>query len=61
VSIGVSEVRNLFNLKFSKFTLIDIFDNRTTNIITSQNEKGYEGEIKTLHETYYGGCNQPKN
>ena len=47
--------------RLSKFTLIDIFDNTITDIVVSQNKKGFDTEKNILHETYYGVCKHPKN
>ena len=49
------------NFNFSKFTLINIFDNAITNIVVEQNKKSFDTENNILHETYYGSCRHPKN
>ena len=47
--------------RVSKFTLLDIFEDTVTDIVTGPNKKNYDTKRNILHETYYGGCKHPKN
>ena len=47
--------------RVSKFTLLDIFENTVTDIVTAPNKKNFDAKRNILHETYYGGCKHPKN
>ena len=46
--------------RVSKFTLLDIFENTVSDIVTAPNKKNFDTKRNILHETYYGGCKNPK-
>ena len=46
---------------FSRFTLMDTAEDSDQEIRINQNKKKFNIEKNILHETYYGGCKQPKN